>query len=225
MCLPGTIAATARSTNCSQCPATTYQPSRGASHCLSCGDGWYCPTGSSVRIPASCLPGTFLPSGVTFFSDADCETCPVTKYCSGGNTGAKLCSSGSFANVTGLAECYECAAGRYQQAAGSTACETCPLGGYCEANTAVPTRCAAGSFGNESGLTSQEGCHDCPAGSACSLGATAPTPCAAGSVSNLTNAETCTACAAGTFQGDRAQQRASFAPGGYWPRGAVAPTL
>ena len=48
-CSPGTYAANGLSAVCDPCPVTTFQPNFGAVECVICGDGYYCPEGSSVR--------------------------------------------------------------------------------------------------------------------------------------------------------------------------------
>ena len=67
------------SSRSSQCPSTTYQPASGATACITCGDGYHCPSGSSVRIPASCSEGTYLESDTAYTSQEDCAQCTTSK--------------------------------------------------------------------------------------------------------------------------------------------------
>ena len=61
-CSKGTYAAAERSQLCDACPEGKYQGEEGASACIECGDGFTCPEGSVVQIPASCDAGTYLDS-------------------------------------------------------------------------------------------------------------------------------------------------------------------
>ncbi len=59
-CSKGTYAAAEGSQLCDACPEGKYQGEEGASACIECGDGFTCPEGSVVQIPASCDAGTYL---------------------------------------------------------------------------------------------------------------------------------------------------------------------
>ena len=129
-CPPGTFCNETGTGTPTSCPAGTY----GDSHRLfvtacsgQCAPGYYCPAGSSVRIPASCSEGTFLSSGQAFASQADCNPCHVSTYCTGGRSAPKLCNAGSFANVTGLTVCHRCQAGRFSTE-GLSACAAAGIG-------------------------------------------------------------------------------------------------
>ena len=57
-CSKGTYAAAEGSQLCAACLEGKYQGEEGASACIECGDGFTCPEGSVVQIPASCDAGT-----------------------------------------------------------------------------------------------------------------------------------------------------------------------
>ena len=198
-CMTGTIAPNQSTVSCIQCPEGKHQSEMGATACIVCGDGYYCPAGSSTPIPASCNEGTYLPALTKFTNQSDCEPCMTKHWCSGGRTAPRKCSVGSFANVTGLGECYTCPAGKYQNEKGGIDCKSCTKGAYCPEGASSPRLCEAGTFGNESSQPAQSDCHTCLAGAYCSTGATEPMSCNPGSFS-LGGADLCKSCTAGTFQ-------------------------
>ena len=157
-CGKGTATADPTSQQCPMCVEGKYQSNDGATECLTCGDGFMCPPGSSARIPASCDEGTFLRSGVAFRNQDDCETCPVAKWCPGGRTPPKPCSAGTFANVVGLAQCVDCPAGTFQSKSGETVCDPCTPGSYCEVAAAAVSLCQVGTYGSAPGLSSSSEC-------------------------------------------------------------------
>jgi len=221
-CSPGSVAPNRSSASCAMCSQGSYQPFSGQSACVTCGSGYFCPPGSSVRIPAACSSGSYSEGGELLSLD-DCLPCPERQWCAGGATAPKDCMVGRFANRSGLPECFECAAGRFQMAKAATVCDLCGLGGFCERGAMAATLCSAGSFGNETGLSSQADCHACPPGYACGVGAQHPVPCPAGSVAPNTTSHQCASCAAGTYQPDEAQLSCMpCEPGSYCRKGASA---
>ena len=157
-----------------------------------CGAGFYCPRGSISKTPIACDPGTYvLPGMVGWTGQHNCSTCPETKWCPGGGSLPKMCAGGSKGNLTGLANCFACEAGKYQDAQGQPDCKECELGGYCPESTVVPTRCAPGTFGNRTGREVQADCFLCPAGSACVFGAEDHALCPAGTFANVSGTPDC----------------------------------
>ena len=222
-CGKGTATADSKSQQCPMCVEGKYQGNDGATECVTCGDGFMCPPGSSARIPASCAEGTFLRSGVTFRDQGDCEMCPVANWCPGGRTPPKPCSAGTFADVSGLAQCVDCPAGTFQSKSGASACDQCTPGSYCEAAAAAMSPCAEGTYGSAPGLRSSSECDECPAGSSCPAGSVAPTPCSPGSAQPLAGQGSCVLCAAGSYQSESsAMVCLPCAAGSYCTEGAVA---
>ena len=168
-------------------PTHTCEPCLGQ-----CGAGFYCPRGSISKTPIACDPGTYvLPGMVGWTGQHNCSTCPETKWCPGGGSQPKMCAGGSKGNLTGLANCFACEAGKYQDAQGQPDCKECELGGFCTESTVVPTRCAPGTFGNRTGREVQADCFLCPAGSACVFGAEDHALCPAGTFANVSGTPDC----------------------------------
>ena len=158
-CAPGTFAANGSTVACLPCPATTYQPVAGATACLLCGDLYYCPEGSSMRFSPLCSEGSYLPAGRVYSEQADCDPCPISMWCSGGSSAPRECGVGSFANVSGLANCFDCRPGSYQDQTGATGSLACPIAAYCAGEGASsPTPCPGGTWSNRTGLSSEYEC-------------------------------------------------------------------
>ena len=170
-CSKGTYAAAEQSQLCDACPEGKYQGNEGASACTECGDGFTCPEGSVVQIPASCDAGTYLDSA----SD-QCLGCPAGSVCAGGASPPRPCPRGGYC-VAGVSQPTDCPAGKYQDSAGKTSCKMCPQGRFCEAGSTTPLLCAAGTFGNATGLRSIDDCEDAPPGSYAQAGSIVPTSC------------------------------------------------
>ena len=219
-CSAGTYSASPKSATCNPCKPATFQEKSGqiacddvshtglepqtsrpldrsATHtcepCFGqCGAGFYCPRGSISKTPIACNPGSYvLPNMVGWTGQDNCTTCPETKWCPGGSSQPKKCAGGSKGNLTGLANCFACDAGKYQDAQGQSDCKECELGGYCTESTVVPTRCAPGTFGNRTGREVQADCFLCPAGSACERGAEVHALCPAGTFANVSGMPNC----------------------------------
>ena len=108
-CSAGTYAAAQRSQLCTACPDGTYQDSdsEGASACNACGNGFTCPEGSVVQIPASCQASTYLDPA----SNA-CVGCPAGSTCAGGASQPRPCPRGGYC-VANVSQPTDCPAGRY----------------------------------------------------------------------------------------------------------------
>ena len=167
-CSKGTYAAAERSQLCNACPEGKYQGDEGASACSECGDGFTCPEGSVVQIPASCDAGTYLDSALQL-----CLGCPAGSVCAGGASQPRPCNrggycmanvsqptdcpAGSYQNQEGKTECTICGAGNYS--ANTLSCEPCQVGEFCVAGTLVGVRCPlAHSTTNGQGARSEDDC-------------------------------------------------------------------
>ena len=158
-CAPGTFATNGLTDACLPCPAFTYQPLAGATACLLCGDLYFCPEGSSMRLMVACSEGTYLPAGRAYTEQADCDPCPMSMWCSGGASAPRECGVGSFANVSGLAKCFDCQPGSYQDQKGAVGCLPGPIGAYCPGEGASSTTpCPGGTWSNRTGLSSEFEC-------------------------------------------------------------------
>ena len=157
---------------CDACPEGKHQGDEGASACTECGDGFTCPEGSVVMIPASCEPGTYLNATLEL-----CQGCPA------GSVRARAahhppcrgpCGSYCVANVS---QPTDCPAGTYQNQEGKTACMPCVEGSYCERGSTTPLLCPAGTYGHVNGLRASDDCTDAPAGFYAPAGSIEPTSC------------------------------------------------
>ena len=129
-CSPGSHAPDTSSSLCSACAEGTFQSASGSERCIDCGRGFVCAEGSSVRLPATCAPGTYLVASGGLSSAADCWPCPRGSACYGGSSAPRLCRPGTYAEFGGRANCTACEAGKYrpQGAANATQCLPCTLG-------------------------------------------------------------------------------------------------
>ena len=170
-CSKGTYAAAERSQLCDACPEGKYQGDEGASACTECDDGFTCPEGSVVQIPASCDAGTYLDSA----SD-QCLGCPAGSMCAGGASQPRPCNRGTFC-LANVSQPTDCPAGTYQNQEGKTACVSCVQGSYCERGSTTPLLCPAGTYGHENRLRASDDCTDVPAGFYAPAGSIEPTSC------------------------------------------------
>ena len=106
-CSKGTYAAAERSQLCDACPEGKYQGDEGASACTECDDGFTCPEGSVVMIPAACEPGTY--ANVTDGDGLpDCFDCPAGSSCPGGGAPPTQCAAGTIAPAERMVACETC---------------------------------------------------------------------------------------------------------------------
>ncbi|KAM8904697.1 uncharacterized protein AB9W97_008232 isoform 6-T6 [Spinachia spinachia] len=172
-----------------------------------CSPGHYCEKGS-VRQKA-CLPGSYqLRQG-----SSRCETCPagfycrdqgVTYplpcdrgfYCPSGSANKQPCPAGTYGNMSGLVEewqCSKCDPGMYCKGTGRTLASgpcaagfvcvggasepsprdnltgfPCPPGFYCSVGTSSPKQCSKGTFSKQSRLVEESQCRSCIPGFYCS---------------------------------------------------------
>ena len=87
--------------------------------CNECDDGYTCPEGSVVQIPASCDPGTYLKTAVEL-----CLGCPAGSVCAGGASQPRLCNRGAYC-LANVSQPTNCVSGTYQPFLGGTECTVC----------------------------------------------------------------------------------------------------
>ncbi|GMF22634.1 unnamed protein product [Phytophthora lilii] len=150
------------------CPPGTYSETTqnvNASYCLPCTRGFTCSTSGIVTPYEKCPPGFLCTGGESTAT----KQCPKGFECPGGSFEPISCPAGTFADVTGLAQCKLCPE-RYYCEIGSITPVECPQGYYCPLQTPSPTKypCLAGSFGDQPGLASSKECARCPPGKFCS---------------------------------------------------------
>ena len=122
-CAPGYYSDKDGLSKCPICPAGTYsETAGGATKCLPCNPGQFCPEGSSK--PSMCPNGQYSPDTKT------CDYCPAGYKCPGGTL-------------------IKCPAGTYQGVTGQTSCSDCTTGHYCPEGATSPTICPVGYYAGE----------------------------------------------------------------------------
>ena len=199
-CRPGTKGPPNRTISdrmdCALCSGGSYQDSPGATACISCVAGSYCPVGSASPLP--CLRGSF--SNATNLTRRDqCTPTDPGFFAATGSVEQVLCASGTIAPTGQLGACEPCAPGSFQNAIGETACLNCTGGHFCQAGAPTPVPCERGTFGNRLRMQSAEECIECPKGASCVVGSTEPQYCLPGTYSPVPGRSNCTACPAGYY--------------------------
>lgn len=170
-CSKGTYAETERSQRCDACPEGKHQGEEGASQCNKCDDGFTCPEGSVVQMPAVCDPRMYFDAAVE-----QCLGCPAGSVCAGGASQPMPCNRGTYC-MANVSQPTDCPAGKYQDSEGQATCKMCPHGKFCQAGSTTPLLCPAGTFGNASGLRGIGDCEDAPPGFYAQAGSIVPTGC------------------------------------------------
>ena len=165
---------------CMKCTAGKYIDVEGSTGCKDCEKGFFCPAGSSAKLPC---PGGRFGTSTDLASATECELCPRGSFCPSGSTTPTNCSVANSAPNEGMAFCDLCLEGTYQDEEGTSACKTCPFGYFCPDGSAapIPASCDPGTWviGN---FTSKDDCIDCPLGHSCAGGPAQPSICLPGTV-------------------------------------------
>ena len=214
------------------CPVGTFRGTVGAddpTDCAACPGGYTCET-EGVVDPLACPAGTYLPHTGGVNQTAECDVCPVGRYCPEGTMtpvncpagtygihmgvgylgNCTVCPAGSYC-ISGSMSPHPCEAGTYMDVPGAEAaedCKACPAGSYCEVETVTPTGCPPGTYRDVEWGEFVEDCGVCPMSMYCPLGTADPWPCAAGSYSvsdGLSAQSDCTPCGAGMYQNETGQ--------------------
>ena len=199
-CPPTTYQPAAGASACVLCGAAHFCP-EGSSMLFAppCTEGTYLPAGRTYTEPADCAP---CPLGMWCSGDSsEPRKCALGSFAPTLNlTRARAltltrtlnltltltlsltltltlsltrCALGSFANVSGLARCFDCQPGSYQDRRGATGSLVCPVGAYCAGEGAsAPTPCPGGSWSNRTGLRSEHECTKVLRGEWAPLGST-----------------------------------------------------
>jgi len=137
--------------NCTLCPAGTYNVKTGQSACISCASG---KTSSDDRASCTdCWPGTFVAN------DTICVDCPRGKYSPVAlNDRCLDCSKGfETQKEIGATVCISCNSGYYSKAQ-SVNCSSCPAGSYSKSQAAECQECEAEHYARE---PAQSACMKC----------------------------------------------------------------
>ena len=226
----------AASAVCLECAAGRYQPSTDSRSCLACLPGQYSAVaGASACSGTVCSAGYAGTSGLKTKAEATCELCVAGRYapsagleyctpCSAGrfaSAGALVCEAGSVCAAgrygstdaaTGVAQCSDCAPGRYSAAANAAECTECGVGRYANATGQAYACTVSASAGCTSGRYGATGAVSAAAAAcaACERGRFAAGPggtagrcaaCMSGTFANATGAAACHGwpCTAGRF--------------------------
>ncbi|MGH0168698.1 UNVERIFIED_CONTAM: hypothetical protein FKN15_055273 [Acipenser sinensis] len=154
------------------CPPGTWSNGRGAwdqTSCWLCPPGHYCHGTGLTQPSALCAPGFYCSGGAKTSMPVDGvsgDRCPKGHYCPEGSVLPLSCPDGSYANITGVAECLDCPAGYYCLSGQSV--QLCPEGHYCPGGTGLDLLpCPPGTYSLEPGNSQLEQCQLCPAGMYC----------------------------------------------------------
>ncbi|GLD57311.1 zonadhesin-like isoform X1 [Lates japonicus] len=203
------------------CPPGSYQLRQGQGSCETCPAGFYCQDQGMTR-PLLCEKGFYCPSG------------SVNHY---------PCPAGTYGNISGLVEewqCSPCDPGTYCEGTvikmftsfdseqnglvDESQCRSCSPGFYCSESglSAVSGPCLRGFYCLEGSQTatpmSSESGSVCPAGHYCTEGSSVPSPCPAGSYQNETGGkgkDDCKPCPLGLFQDLSGQKECKPCPPGF----------
>jgi len=214
-CSPGSTSPTGV-VPCKPCINGTYTNGGGATQCISCIAGSYCPNITSY--PILCPINTFSNDNATVcipcpnstyalsVGSSECMTCPPGHSCSKSSV-PKKCLPGTY-NIGGsTTKCSRCLPGSISYT-GDSECEICPLDQY-SLNNKVCSWCNVGHVvdGTRSGCIdcktvgqyTDDGikCKTCPLGSKLDTDSGGCILCAPGEYSN--NHRTCNQCEPGTF--------------------------
>ena len=155
------------------CSPGTYSPTPGLGLCLTCPDGFACPSYGTIH-PQSCPVGHYCPIGV---SSSSGNPCPQGTYQPKQNK-TKLqdclpCSAGKFCNDTGLAtpagDCYAGYLCVSNEKVPNPASALCPAGHYCLVGAVNATMCPSGTVRKTSGGASRSDCVPCDPGHFCGI--------------------------------------------------------
>ena len=192
---------------CTKCPAGRAGAEygiEGASSCVACRLGHYCPEGSTSDEALPCPGGRF--GSMMGLKDSRCSgECSPGYICTQRSTNPKprpcgnisfFCPSGTSVRNRVSLGYYSIGGDRYTRS-GQALCEP---GYYCV--DGIRRMCEAGRYGNETGLHNSNCSGLCPVGHYCPINSNQPTPCPAGRFASSTgNSEnSCNgACAKGHY--------------------------
>ncbi|KAF3847745.1 hypothetical protein F7725_020773 [Dissostichus mawsoni] len=171
------------------CPIGRYSNTtrnRYLSDCLTCPPGFLCVT-RGLSFPSHICPAGYYCPGKVNSSQQAAIPCSPGNMCPPGSGRQVPCLPGTYQDLPGQAECFQCPAGFYcagsvdsgtVHVSGTHSPTLCPKGHYCPPGTqsGVAFPCPAGAFSRQMGLSNKSGCALCPPGRYCSSsGLAAPT--------------------------------------------------
>ncbi|XP_064629299.1 uncharacterized protein LOC135488586 [Lineus longissimus] len=205
------------------CPPGTYTDQEGTRNvgeyldhylnCTWCDAGLYCDSPGLMSPRAPCDPGYVCRGGASTSAPVDGKTgdvCPRGGYCPLGSGKATPCPLGTYSNITGAIndfDCFECDPGYYcNKVAGGEPTGLCYGGYFCRGGAKTPTQ-----------NMSQPGYY-APNGSI------HPRKCEEGTYNPYPAASECQACDEGAYCPERGLNQSRLCPmGKYCPLGSVTP--
>lgn len=182
-------------------------------NCNLCDPGYYCDAPGLLNPRDQCDPGYVCIEGATTSGPKDGVTghlCPAGGYCLKGSFEAKPCPAGTYSNVTGSVnkyDCFDCDPGYYCSVlSGGAPTGPCDPGCYCTG--AATNKC---QFATEAGFFSPSG-------------ASMTTECLVGTYNPLPQQGQCLICPAGFYCPNKAMNDTIVCPKGqYCPEGSNIP--
>ena len=157
-CASGQVATSVGSTNCTSCPAGTYEVNNTA--CVPCEEDSYCAGGARFDCPdgdgIACVEGQILSAfGAFVVNGSSLSPCPPGSFCRDGERAP--CLPGTYASSPSATACDRCARGYVAPNIQSTSCAACIPGTY-EVNNIECVPCPAGTRSPEDATISCASC-------------------------------------------------------------------
>ena len=193
-CRPGTYAAVARSTSCTNCAPGKFSNNKSTVVCQDCNRNEYQPDPRDHTYCAKCPAGWLSDVGST-----KCQSCEAGKYSSIIGQACKICSAGLYRSSGGDAtKCFLCPAG-FASAEGSVKCEICGAGQYSQIAGGDCKLCNVGQY-RSSNMVDVTTCQSCEAGYYQSdVGQTSCLPCVQGEFLDIVGGNSCKLCSPSTY--------------------------
>jgi len=137
--------------------------------CTNCTGGFYCIGVGRMNVSGPCSPGFYCTGGSQSPNPDGTQgwggECSPGYFCPEGSSFETACMAGSYANISGKAECDECPAGYYCPEV-TISPQECEPGYYCPNGTGDYTQneCPAGTYNDQTKGKTLDDCIQCPVG-------------------------------------------------------------
>lgn len=149
------------------CPPGTYLNFTGGKsidECVECDEGYYCAGSSNVLPTGKCWAGYYCDGGSSVPNQ---HISGIGSYTPAGSSDEIECEKGTYGNVEGLSECFDCESGYYCEDVGTINMTICPVGHYCPVGSEYAIRCPSGTFNSLTQGQNISSCVDCTPGYYC----------------------------------------------------------